>query len=502
MRNNHILNRTIAAICLIVLMSLCVSGCGNNNADTKNETQATVSNTATLDEVTVQPTTPVRLSLEEKDHTTVKLDSDIDWESLYYEHLRSLDQTKYSDCALIYLNDDDIPELYIQKTQEQKACLIFINEDGLSIQLAGSIEGTSGIGNSGGFWYLEKQGKILAIDEKTGQIIKERDSESATEKLNETRRTSDLYYFTGNDLESTYSLGRYAVDGKIYDTDAEDDGAYDYYDGEKSIPVYDVFEAIKGYFDVDKAKTPDIVSIDSILERLKDERKNPNIKAGEYYGDIYSLVSTYKEASKTTDSNDETETITYRIPQINLDGEDIKAINQEILDKFLEDANHIELTDDEMIRYLSVDYEVYGQNGVLSLVIDGKGYGGTSSPDSRFIYTIDISSEKRISNICLLNSYGVDCKRVADVFDAQVKTDYDEIKNDPDNWINDPESGFDESTYDYLYNSTIERFSPVGEYNKMFFDDHGNLNILYLYKWVAGSVFYERTMTIKSAEIK
>ena len=47
----------------------------------------------------------------------------------------------------------------------------------------------------------------------------------------------------------------------------------------------------------------------------------------------------------------------------------------------------------------------------------------------------------------------------------------------------------------------MERFSPVGEYNKMFFDDDGNLNILYLYKWVAGSEFYQKTMTINRVDI-
>lgn len=47
----------------------------------------------------------------------------------------------------------------------------------------------------------------------------------------------------------------------------------------------------------------------------------------------------------------------------------------------------------------------------------------------------------------------------------------------------------------------MERFSPVGEYNKMFFDDDGNLNILYLYKWIAGSEFYQKTMTIKIEDL-
>ena len=130
------------------------------------------------------------------------------------------------------------------------------------------------------------------------------------------------------------------------------------------------------------------------------------------------------------------------------------------------------------------------------MVIDGKGWGGTSSPDDRWVYTIDISAEKRISNLCLLNSYEVDCQKVAVAFDKQIKADYDAIKNDPNHPINQPDSGFDENTCDDLYNGTMERFSPVGKYNQMFFDDEGNLNILYQYKWVAGSEYYQKTMVL------
>lgn len=273
----------------------------------------------------------------------------------------------------------------------------------------------------------------------------------------------------------------------------------------KKIPVHDLFAAIKGYFDVEKASTPNMVSMDSMVESFKGERKNPDVTAVDYYGDPFSLVSTYKSVSRTIDHYDEKVTISYQIPQICLEGEDIKAINQEILDEFVDDADSIENASDEndgITRYKTVDYHVYSQNGVLSLVIDGNGWGGTDSPDNRLIYTISISSEKRISNLCLLNSYGVDCQKVANAFAKRIKADYDPIKNDPENWVNNPESGFDEHIYDDLYNSTMGRFSLVGEYNQMFFDDEGNLNILYLYKWIAGSDCYQKTMTICSSDLE
>ena len=486
--------KIISSFICTIMVVCALSGCANKTDETKTTLPTSK---ATIDEATVQPTDPqtVQLALDEKDFSTIKLDSEIDGESLLYEFLRVIDNEEYKGGSLIYINDDEVPELYIKSQSSEKSDMIcFITKDGLSVE-------RFNISDSEGFWYPEKQYKILVVDVDTDQFTDSEESESPTELHNGISRSANLYFFSGDDLNSVYRLGRYVVDGFNYSNGEKDDGGYDYYDGEKDIPVYDVFEAVKGYFDIDKAKTPEISPISDLMEQVKGKRKNPDIKAGEYYGDVYSLVSTYKEVSTSIEYYDENKTLSYRIPQINLEGEDIKAINQEILDTFLDDSNHIESSDNERTRFITVDYNVYGENGVLSLVIDGKGFGGTDSPDDRWVYTIDISAEKRISNVCLLNSYGVDCQKVANAFAEQVKADYDAIKNDPENWINNPESGFDEHIYDNLYNGTMERFSPVGNYNQMFFDDDGNLNILYLYKWVAGSEYYQKTMIISKDEL-
>ena len=76
----------------------------------------------------------VQLLLEEQEYPSVKLNSNFDWESLYYEYLRSLDNTKYSGCALIYINDDDVPELYIKSQSLDKSDMIcFVTENGLFV---------------------------------------------------------------------------------------------------------------------------------------------------------------------------------------------------------------------------------------------------------------------------------------------------------------------------------------------------------------------------------
>lgn len=496
MKISYFIKKSLSVLCCFAIVFFLFAGCNKTGENSEINELTTYASFASPDETTVQPTAfqYAQLSLEELDYPTIKLDISIDWESLFYEHLRSLNNGKYYECALMYINNDDIPELYIKtKQKDYHDFLCFITEDGLTLD---SIE----IDDSEGFWYLEKQYKVFINDVQKDQFADSDTSNSPTKLHNRIFRDASIYYFTGNTFNKCYSLSRSVVDGRNNSTNEEDDGGYDYYDGEKDIPVNNVDAAIKSFFDVKKAKSPDLVLIDSLMDQLKDKRKAPHIKAEEYYGDPTNLVYTYKDTSKSIDYYDGERLLSYRIPQINLNGEDIKVINQEILDELLNDANLIE-DGEEKTRFINVDYESYINNGILSLVIDKKGWGGTSSPDDKTVYTIDITSEKKISNLCLLNSYGLDCLYVSNTFSKQVKADYDDIKNDSEHPINLPDSGYDKLTIDDLFNGTMEKFSPVGVHNKMYFDNDGNLNILYLYEWIAGSRFYEKTMTISKENL-
>lgn len=226
------MNKTIRIIsvilCLVTILSV-LSGC-TNTSDSKKEAE-TVSETvkATADETTIQMTEKtVQLILEEQEYPTVKLDPSIDWESMYYEYLRSLDSANYSGCALIYINDDVVPELYIKSQSRDKSDLLcYITKDGLSMV-------NRAISDSEGFWYLKKQGKVLVNDIENDQFTNSNDDESPTELHNGISRNAYLYYFSGDELHSTHHIGRYVLDGKIYSNGKVDDGGYDYYDGEKN----------------------------------------------------------------------------------------------------------------------------------------------------------------------------------------------------------------------------------------------------------------------------
>ena len=64
---------------------------------------------ANTDEATIQPTEKtVYLILKEQDYPTVKLDSEIDGESLIYDSLQAIDNEKYKGSSLVYFNNDEV----------------------------------------------------------------------------------------------------------------------------------------------------------------------------------------------------------------------------------------------------------------------------------------------------------------------------------------------------------------------------------------------------------
>ena len=74
--SNNIVHKIISAVCILALL-FCFTACGNTN-NTADDTKSATSDTAPL--------------LKDPDNMpVVTLSADIDWQSLYYERLRSLD---------------------------------------------------------------------------------------------------------------------------------------------------------------------------------------------------------------------------------------------------------------------------------------------------------------------------------------------------------------------------------------------------------------------------
>ncbi len=466
----HTLFQKILSVFCILALLFSFTACGKTNtSDTGGVTPAD----------TVSPDTDSP-PLKDPDVPTVTLSADTDWQSLYYEHLNALDSEIYPRCALIYLNNDDVPELFLDTDDESRYDLLtYVTDDGLFVTAQEIMEK-----ETSDFTYLEKQGRFL-LNDKDSQIINNVTDKTTRKATTQKTHSAQLYYFTGESLDISYCLTEDRLgDGDPYTKVADSS------DNPVISVTADLSSTIKDYYDADKAKAPECMSINGLIDQIKDNRKNPNIKAGSYSGDVNALVSTFKDASGKVTVLGKEKTLHYRIPQIDLKSDEIDHINEEIIDLFNDGIDLLENTGSQQAgapRYQTVDYSVYGYAGVLSLVISAIGFGGTDSPDQHYIYHIDIPAKKEIGNLCLLNSYGVDPQLIKPSFAKQVKPFFTKDRYS---------SEVSEDYIDDLYNSTVEDFSPVNDFNRMYFDENGNPTVLYRHYQLAGASYVEKAMTL------
>ena len=476
------IKRILSVLCIAALL-VCFTACKKAEIPS-NETADATSDTATPDSATPDTATPdtVTLTSNAKRTTAAALSADTDWESLYYEYLRSLDSERFPQCALVYLNDDEVPELYLGTDGQHNDPLLNVTDDGFFVTKC-----DFSFREASEFIYLEKQDKIL-IKQKVETISDDAVDKSTEESSAETTQKAQLYNYPPTKGDTEYHLKEYQF---------ANDAPYTKISVSPGKTVHNVNEdlssALKDYldFDVEKAKSPDLIPINDMIDRLKGERKYPDLKVTGSDGDVASLVSTYKDLSGTATKNEETDIpVRYRIPQIELEGEEIAAINQEILDTFDEVIAQAEKADGKTISsplYQEVDYTVSGRSGILSLAITATGFGGKNSHKKYLIYNIDIAAKKKIGNLCLLNSYGVDPQQVTTAFAEQVKSQF--TAEAYDNTLSD-------DLLDSLYHDTVAAFSPVEEHSRMCFDDNGNLTVVYRHAQLAGASYVEKALTL------
>ena len=471
------IKRILSVICIAALL-VCFTACKKTETPSNETTDAT-SDTATPDTATPDTAT---LTSNAKRTTAAALSADTDWESLYYEYLRSLDSERFPQCALVYLNDDEVPELYLGTDGGHNDPLLNVTDDGFFVTKCdfSSWEASD-------FTYLEKQDKIL-IAHKDGNQSNSVSDGSTDESSTETPQKAQLYNYPPTKGDTEYYLKEYQFANNAPYTEISVSP------GKTELTVNESLSStLKNHFDFDieKAKSPDLIPINDMIDRLKGERKYPDLKVTGSDGDVASLVSTYKDLSGTATEYEETDIpVRYRIPQIELDGEEIAAINQEILDTFDEVIAQAEKADGKTISsplYQEVDYTVSGRSGILSLAITATGFGGKFSPNKYLIYNIDIAAKKKIGNLCLLNSYGVDPQRVTTAFAEQVKSQF--TAEAYDNTMPD-------DLFDSLYHNTVAAFSPVEEHSRMCFDDNGNLTVVYRHAQLTGVAYLENALTL------
>ena len=159
--------RRIVLVCLLIGICLLVVGCnkqssgGNTPKETgtesATETVTETENNTQTEKSTVSPTAAPTDSPTEPPTEPPK---DNTWKKKYIDYLNSLDSDSYSGYQLVFIDDDDIPELASQSVSHMVTSnLCWINDGELCV---------SDISFSG-FAYHEKQNRYLCEEGFTGK---------------------------------------------------------------------------------------------------------------------------------------------------------------------------------------------------------------------------------------------------------------------------------------------------------------------------------------------
>lgn len=145
--------RRIALACLLIVGCNKQSSGGNSPKETGTELATetvteTESNTRTENPTVLPTATPTDLPTEHPTNPS----KDNTWKKIYFDYLNSLDSDSYSGYQLVYIDDDDIPELVSQSVSHMVTSnLCWINDGELCV---------SNISYSR-FAYLGKQNRYL-----------------------------------------------------------------------------------------------------------------------------------------------------------------------------------------------------------------------------------------------------------------------------------------------------------------------------------------------------
>lgn len=174
-------------VLLIVIVLLCaMTSCGQQSEDVVSQTSSssqveTEEETETTVEETEEPTTEEETEAEK----------DTSWKKLYIEFLNSLDRENYCGYELVYIDDDDIPELAISGMAHLIPGYICWVHDGKVRSINTTI--TS-------FKYFERENSFLCSDCFTGagsDVIHELNGSKAKEvKKGKFSTVAEYEYYT------------------------------------------------------------------------------------------------------------------------------------------------------------------------------------------------------------------------------------------------------------------------------------------------------------------
>lgn len=236
----------------------------------------------------------------------------------------------------------------------------------------------------------------------------------------------------------------------------------------------------------------------TIVEENNDN-KSSNISKLEDSKDIVYSGVTYNISGHNDEMNGLSE-----IPQINLDSDNIKQINSEIINFFkdlmetdnFKDAYKYGFDEScDKIIY-KINYEFYNKDNILSLLIEYKLLSEADIEPSYIVYNIDTKTGKELTS-----------KDLIEYKNYSINELKENLENNMNNYYKNMYSKFDDMEYNYedeLFNmvqSTIRTLVKyIDEYNTtlpLFINNDGVLSVYANVPVLGGSGFYSMTFSLE-----
>lgn len=224
-----------------------------------------------------------------------------------------------------------------------------------------------------------------------------------------------------------------------------------------------------------KTETATQLETENVTETTKVETQTETATAlvthtaDEFVKTIKQSISPYSGLLKITGENSKTfENMPNRLPQLTIDSDDARAINDEIISDNLTKYETSEENDG--FRF---DYRCYLNNNVLSLVLENS---TTNTPNNFFsVYNMDIDTKKRLSNNDIIGFSSINADQAKEEVKKAILAKFDEA------------GASEEITKEPLEKSLSDDNIEKAMY---YFNNDGNLVAAYRYYWFAGAESY------------
>ena len=177
--------------------------------------------------------------------------------------------------------------------------------------------------------------------------------------------------------------------------------------------------------------------------------------------------------------------VTYRLPRIIINGNDISDVNLEILQKYeseFEIAEECVNRKDSQLAYTRLDYNYYINDNILSVLIFHK-YPFNSYIEYS-VYNFDLSSGERLNNQDIANRLSCNYADIKNVIIDEIKASFDEVRD-----------FVPEKTFNQLLGESVSDINL--EDARLYIGENNQLIAMYRIYWVAGAGVYYHLMPVE-----